>query len=72
MIRTLPDGPVGWAGAPSRTRTCNPKLRRLVLYPLELWALKLVGASGFEPPTFGSQNRRAKPGCATPRQGRGV
>ncbi len=24
--------------APSRTRTCNPRLRRPVLYPVELWA----------------------------------
>ena len=26
------------AGPPSRTRTCNHRLRRLVLYPVELWA----------------------------------
>jgi hypothetical protein len=25
-------------GAPGRTRTCNSKLRRLVLYPVELRA----------------------------------
>src|SRR6476469_1517458 len=25
-------------GLPSRNRTCDPKLRRLVLYPTELWA----------------------------------
>jgi hypothetical protein len=24
-------------GDPSRGRTCNPQLRRLVLYPVELW-----------------------------------
>src|SRR5262249_27305540 len=24
-------------GDPSRTRTCNPQLRRLMLYPVELW-----------------------------------
>ena len=26
-------------GAPSRSRTCNPQIRSLVLYPVELWAL---------------------------------
>ena len=25
-------------GDPSRTRTCNPLLRRQVLYPVELWS----------------------------------
>ena len=25
-------------GAPSRNRTCDPQLRRLLLYPTELWA----------------------------------
>ncbi len=25
-------------GAPSRSRTCNPQIRSLVLYPVELWA----------------------------------
>ena len=40
-------------GAPDRNRTCNPQLRRLVLYPVELRALYraaclLVGAAGFE------------------------
>src|SRR4051812_11035721 len=28
----------GLCGAPSRTRTCDPRLRRPVLYPTELWA----------------------------------
>ena len=27
-------------GAPGRTRTCNPQLRRLMLYPVELRALR--------------------------------
>src|SRR5262245_8701472 len=31
------------SGAPGRARTCNPRLRRPVLYPIELRALK--GAS---------------------------
>ena len=25
-------------GAPSRTRTCNPQIRNLLLYPIEPWA----------------------------------
>jgi hypothetical protein len=29
---------VGCAGVPDRNRTCNPQLRRLVLYPVELRA----------------------------------
>ena len=31
-------GPCRLAGAPGRIRTCDPKLRRLVLYPTELRA----------------------------------
>src|SRR3954466_5026494 len=51
-------------GLPGGTRTHNPQLRRLVLYPVELRAAgqkkqKLVGARGFEPPTSCSQSRRA-------------
>src|SRR5690348_18131112 len=56
-------------GLPDKTRTCNPQLRRLVLYPVELRAVReqaankntafLVGARGFEPPTSCSQSRRA-------------
>ena|SRR6185437_8743393 len=57
-------------GAPGRTRTCDPRLRRPMLYPPELRAHSqvlehvprpdLVGAEGFEPPTLCSQSR-----CAT-------
>ena len=56
-------------GAPGRTRTCDPRLRRPLLYPAELRAqievmagrgATLVGAEGFEPPTSCSQSR-----CAT-------
>ena len=53
-------------GALGRTRTCNPRLRRPMLYPVELRApscisnVRLVGAEGFEPPTLCSQSR-----CAT-------
>ena len=53
-------------GAPGRTRTCNHRLRRPVLYPVELRAQtgietsRMVGAEGFEPPTLCSQSR-----CAT-------
>src|SRR3989338_217583 len=60
-------------GVPDRNRTCNPQLRRLVLYPVELRAQSfcstilmplntfknLVGVEGFEPPTSCSQSRRA-------------
>src|SRR5262245_27821269 len=57
-----------WHGAPGRTRTCNRRLRRPVLYPVELrapitargGARWMVGAEGFEPPTLCSQSR-----CAT-------
>src|SRR3990172_6743253 len=63
-------------GAPGRNRTCDPQLRRLVLYPLSYGRRrnarhyipsvpcaqlsKLVGVEGFEPPTPCSQSR-----CAT-------
>ncbi len=62
-------------GAPDRTRTCNRRLRRPMLYPVELRAHRqpcivpphtgtrrqpsLVGVEGFEPPTSCSQSRRA-------------
>ena len=57
-------------GLPDRNRTCNPQLRRLVLYPVELRAVihlrvfgganySVVGARGFEPPTSCSQSKRA-------------
>jgi hypothetical protein len=63
------------SGAPGRTRTCDPRLRRPMLYPAELRAQnpssqivsslnvhveRMVGARGFEPPTLCSQSR-----CAT-------
>ena len=48
---------------PGGIRTHDPRLRRPVLYPTELRALKLndykVGAAGFEPTTFCAQGRRA-------------
>jgi hypothetical protein len=55
-------------GTPGRTRTCYPRLRRPMLYPDELRALKsgsqysrlkLVGVERFELPTSCSQSRRA-------------
>ncbi|CAE6736030.1 hypothetical protein NTGZN8_60143 [Candidatus Nitrotoga fabula] len=58
-------------GVPDRNRTCNPQLRRLVLYPIELRAQfpeepfdsvplgYLVGVERFELPTSCSQSRRA-------------
>ena len=36
------------SGPPSRSRTCNPQLRRLVLYPIELWAEKRRWCRGEE------------------------
>ena len=65
-------------GVPDRNRTCNPQLRRLVLYPIELRApsraypkiigLKLVGVERFELPTSWSQTRRATRLRYTPRR----
>src|SRR5512145_3178284 len=46
-------------GLPGGTRTHNPQLRRLVLYPVELRAGPVVGVRGFEPPTSCFQNTRA-------------
>ena len=48
-------------GVPDRDRTCNPQLRRLVLYPLSYGhnSLSLVGVERFELPTSCSQSRRA-------------
>nr|SPS05940.1 conserved protein of unknown function [Candidatus Nitrotoga fabula] len=58
-------------GVPDRNRTCNPQLRRLVLYPIELRAQfpeepfdsvplgYLVGVERFELPTSCSQSRTA-------------
>ena len=61
-------------GLPDRTRTCDPQLRRLVLYPAELRAdpdlkrqQKLVGVERFELPTSCSQSRRATRLRYTPR-----
>ena len=36
-------------GAPKATRTPDPNLRRVVLYPSELWAQKMVRWMGVEP-----------------------
>ena len=71
-------------GAPGGTRTHNPQLRRLVLYPVELRApffvvriplprtpvlpLILVGVERFELPTSWSQTRRATRLRYTPRR----
>ncbi len=46
-------------GTLGRSRTCDPRLRRPLLYPAELQAQILVGVEGFEPPTSCSQSRRA-------------
>ena len=52
-------------GTPERTRTSNPRLRRPMLYPVELRAhigftyCKVVGVERFELPTSCSQSRRA-------------
>ena len=53
------------AGTPGRTRTCNRRLRRPMLYPVELRAQSVrrgrgvVGVGRFELPTSCSQSRRA-------------
>ena len=60
--QVLPDS----HGASGRIRTCDPRLRRPLLYPAELRALgesslqKVVGETGFEPATPCTQNK-----CAT-------
>ena len=42
-------GDRGWrVGAPSRIRTCDLQLRRLTLYPTELWAREASGFYGYE------------------------
>src|SRR5690606_26238626 len=60
--------------APGRSRTCDPRLRRPLLYPTELrtqnpkslkylWQIsglkRSIGAAGFEPAASCSQSRRA-------------
>ena len=64
-------------GTPDRIRTCNRRLRRPMLYPVELRALvpvtaclfcAMVGVEGFEPPTSCSQSRRATRLRYTPRE----
>ena len=37
------------AGTPSRTRTCNLRLRRPLLYPVELWAHSTLQAASPQP-----------------------
>ena len=54
-------------GAPGRTRTCNIRLRRPVLYPVELRAQRWSGWRDSNPrPT--APKAVALPGCATPRR----
>src|SRR3954464_12701828 len=61
------------SGAPDRNRTCNRRLRRPMLYPVELQAQalyverQLVGAEGFEPPTSSSQSWRSTRLSYTPK-----
>jgi hypothetical protein len=69
-------------GAPGGTRTPDPRLRRPVLYPVELrapgpamhgeqagFSWGLVGVTGFEPATSCSQSRRATGLRYTPNEG---
>ena len=65
--RTFWDVSGRYDGLPGGTRTPDPQLRRLVLYPVELRAARsvdmssaLVGAAGFELATYWSQTS-----CAT-------
>ena len=62
LFESLRDAFRGGASAPGWTRTSDPQLRRLLLYPPELLAPgpSPVGAAGFEPATLCSQSR-----CAT-------
>lgn len=54
-------------GALCRIRTCDPRLRRPMLYPTELRAqIKMVGVAGFEPTTSCSQSRRSTKLSYTP------
>ena len=49
-------------GTSDRARTCDPRLRRPMLYPTELRThrrMRTVGAKGFEPSTSSSQSWRA-------------
>ena len=72
-IERLPLTPIN--GAPGRTRTCNPQLRRLMLYPVELQALRLsIPFLSKKWSGWRDSNSRptapkavALPGCATPR-----
>ena len=60
------------SGLPGGTRTHNPQLRRLVLYPVELRAAagqNLVGVERFELPTSCSQSKRATRLRYTPENG---
>src|SRR3954469_18118437 len=63
-----------WCGAPDRTRTCYPRLRRPVLYPDELRALRATephfeAGSGWRDsnPRHLAPKASALPDCATPR-----
>ena len=66
-------------GLPDKTRTCNPQLRRLVLYPVELravreQAIKTANSwSGREDLNLRhlAPKASALPDCATPRKMRG-
>src|SRR3954462_1560259 len=65
-------------GLPDKTRTCNPQLRRLVLYPVELRAVREQAAktanfwSGREDLNLRhlAPKASALPDCATPRKWR--
>ena len=53
-------------GALGRTRTCDPRLRRPVLYPVELQALNWSGWRDSNP-RHPAPKAGALPNCATPR-----
>ena len=59
--RPAPEGGGAAAGGPSRTRTCDPVLRRHVLYPPELWDPRPILPSFVPGPT-----QSAGPGALTP------
>ena len=67
-------GPRAWLGLPGGTRTPDPQLRRLVLYPVELRAAGRPGGSAWSGRRDSNSRPTgpkpvALPGCATPRTG---
>ena len=64
-ISDIPSEIIGDTGAPDRTRTCNPQIRSLVLYPVELRAqcffkpVKYMLFGDFVQPFFALSRRKS-------------